>query len=93
MALGYLACDTVNQIGGAEHSAATKGDLLCKAEINIVILLVSLVVVSPLVCDEEWNSWYQLTKFWNKSLCFLHLNDKMWNRTFISKLLLISSIP
>lgn len=24
MALGYLACDTVNQIGGAEHSGATQ---------------------------------------------------------------------
>lgn len=56
MALEYLACDTVNQIGGAEQSAATQGNLLCKAEIEIVILLVSLVVVSPLMHDEEWNS-------------------------------------
>lgn len=56
MAFGCLACDTVNQIGGAEHSAATQGNFLCKAEIVIVILPVSLVVVSPLVHDEEWNS-------------------------------------
>jgi len=55
MALGYLACDTANEIGGAEHSAATQGNLLCKAQLEIVILLVSLVVVSPLVHDEEWN--------------------------------------
>lgn len=56
MALGTWLCDTVNQIGGAEHLAVTKGNLLCKAEIEIVILPVSLVVVSPLVYDEEWNS-------------------------------------
>lgn len=52
----YLACDTVNQIGDAEQSAETQGNLLCKAEIEVVILLVSLAVVSPLMHDEEWNS-------------------------------------
>lgn len=63
MALGYLACDTVNQIGGAEHSAATQGNLLCKVE------MVLLVVVSPLVRDEEWNSQYQCS-FETKVLVF-----------------------
>lgn len=63
MALGYMACSMVNQIGGAEDSSATQGNLFCKAEIEIVILPVPQVVVSPLACDEEWNSSYQFRNF------------------------------
>lgn len=55
MASGYLVCDTVNHIGDGEHSAAIQGNLLHKAEMEVVILLVSQVVISPSSNDEEWD--------------------------------------
>lgn len=55
MASGYLVCDTVNHIGDGEHSAAIQDNLLHKAEMEVVILLVSPVVKSPLSNDEVWN--------------------------------------
>lgn len=55
MTSGYLVCDTVNHIGDGEHSAAIQDNLLHKAEMEVVILLVSPVVKSPLSNDEVWN--------------------------------------